>query len=77
MQDPEHAIGDGGRFVAEGPPAEIAASLSTPGDGAFNASGSLFYLSALGSRKVGVLDGSGTVDFQDILVVDNIPKGKK
>src|SRR5262249_46949800 len=44
-----------------GPASEIAASLSQPGDGVFNAAGSLFYLTAFGSGKVGVLDGSGNV----------------
>jgi YVTN family beta-propeller protein len=40
---------------------EIAQSLSQPTDGVFNAAGSTFYLAALGSNKVGVLNSSGTV----------------
>jgi hypothetical protein len=39
--------------VSPGPAGEIAASLAIPGDGVFTASGSLFYLTAFGSGKVG------------------------
>src|SRR5439155_21889460 len=44
-----------------GPASEIALSLSQPGDGVFTADGSKFYLTAFGSRKVGVLNASATV----------------
>ena len=47
--------------VTPGPPAEIANSLSQPGDGVFNAAGSTYYVAAFGSGKVGVLDSSGAV----------------
>ncbi|MEW6268285.1 MAG: hypothetical protein AB1689_03185 [Thermodesulfobacteriota bacterium] len=47
--------------VTPGPPAEVAQSLSQPGDGAFSADGSRFYLTAFGSSKVAVLDGGGAV----------------
>jgi YVTN family beta-propeller protein len=44
-----------------GPPSEVALSLAQPGTGVFNAAGSVFYTPALGSGKVGVLNGSGAV----------------
>ena len=44
-----------------GPPAEIAQSLAQPGDGVFNAAGTVYYLTAFGSGKVGVLNGAGAV----------------
>jgi len=44
-----------------GTPAEVAQSLSQPGMGVFNAAGSTYYLTAFGSRKVAVLNGSGAV----------------
>jgi YVTN family beta-propeller protein len=47
--------------VTPGSPAEIADSLSQPGDGVFTADGSHYYLAAFGSGKVGVLDASGAV----------------
>jgi YVTN family beta-propeller protein len=47
--------------VTPGPASEIAQSLSQPGDGVFSADGSKFYLTAFGSRKVGVLNASGAV----------------
>src|SRR5262245_39213188 len=47
--------------VTPGPAAEIANSLSQPGDGVFNAAGSTYYLAAFGSGKVGVLNSSGAV----------------
>jgi YVTN family beta-propeller protein len=47
--------------VTPGPAAEIAASLSQPGDGVFTANGATFYLTAFGSGKVAVLDAAGAV----------------
>jgi len=47
--------------VTPGPPSEVALSLSQPGDGVFNAAGTTYYLTAFGSRKVAVLNSSGTV----------------
>src|SRR5262249_33248449 len=47
--------------VTPGPPAEIANSLSQPGDGVFNAAGSTYYVAAFGSGKVRVPDSSGAV----------------
>lgn len=44
-----------------GPPSEIAQSLAIPGDGVFNATGTTYYQTAFGSRKVGVLNSSGAV----------------
>ncbi len=40
---------------------EIDNSISQPGDGVFNAAGTVYYLTAFGSRKVGVLNGAGAV----------------
>jgi YVTN family beta-propeller protein len=47
--------------VTPGPQGEIDASLAHPGDGVFTADGNTFYLTALGSAKVGVLNGAGAV----------------
>jgi YVTN family beta-propeller protein len=47
--------------VSPGSPAEVAQSLSQPVAGVFDAAGDTYYLAALGSRKVGVLDGTGAV----------------
>ncbi len=47
--------------VTPGPPAEIQQSLAHPGQGAFNAAGTTYYVAAFGSGKVGVLNGSGVV----------------
>jgi YVTN family beta-propeller protein len=47
--------------VTPGPDGEISQSLAIPGDGVFSASGNTFYLTAFGSSKVGVLNGSGVV----------------
>jgi YVTN family beta-propeller protein len=47
--------------VTPGTPAEIALSLSQPGAGVFKSDGSKFYLTAFGSRKVGVLNAAGAV----------------
>jgi YVTN family beta-propeller protein len=59
--------------VTPGSPQEIAASLASPGDGVFSADGSTFYLTAFGSRKVGVLDAFGAVT--DLIDVGNGPSG--
>ena len=47
--------------VTPGSAGEIAQSVAHPGDGVFNAAGSTFYLTALGSRKVAVLNSAGAV----------------
>jgi YVTN family beta-propeller protein len=47
--------------VSPGPAAEIANSLSQPGDGVFKSDGSTFYVTAFGSSKVGVVNASGVV----------------
>jgi YVTN family beta-propeller protein len=47
--------------VTPGPAGEIAQSLAEPGQGVFSADGSKYYLTAFGSGKVGVLNGSGAV----------------
>jgi len=44
-----------------GPANEIAASLSQPTGGVFDAAGQTYYVAALGSAKVGVLSSSGDV----------------
>ena len=59
--------------VSPGPAQEIAESLANPGDGVFSADGSTFYLTALSSRKVGVLDAFG--DVTDLIDVGNGPSG--
>ena len=53
-----------------GSPAERALSLAQPGGGAFLADGSRFFVPALGSDKVGVLDGATGA------VLDRYPVGR-
>jgi YVTN family beta-propeller protein len=53
--------------VTPGPPGEIALSLSQPVNGVFDAEGHTFYLAALGSSTVAVLDGASGE------VIDRIP----
>ena len=54
--------------ISPGTAEEAALSLAQPGDGEFDASGSLFYLTAFGSGKVAVLDGSTGAALQQIVV---------
>jgi len=57
-----------------GPASELALSLAHPGDGVFSSDGSTYYLTAFGSRKVGVVDAtSGAV--MDRIDVGGGPSG--
>ncbi len=47
--------------MTPGPPSEIDLSLSQPGGIAFDAAGSVLYVTALGSAKVAELDAAGSV----------------
>lgn len=59
--------------ITPGPPAEIAGSLAHPGNGVFTSDGQTFYLAALGSKKVGVLDANANVT--DLIDVGDGPSG--
>lgn len=59
--------------VTPGPPAEIAGSLAHPGDGVFASDGQTFYLTALGSNKVGVLNANA--DVVNLIDVGEGPSG--
>ena len=59
--------------VTPGPAEEIAASLSQPTGGVFDAAGTTYYVAALGSAKVGVLSASGEV--QRRIAVGGGPSG--
>jgi len=48
-------------YAVPGSPSERSLSVAHPGDGVFNAAGSTFYLTALGSRKVAVLNSAGAI----------------
>ncbi len=62
------------RSVTPGPPEEIALSLAIPGDGAFRADGSAYYLTAFGSGVVAVLDGVSAA-VTDRIAVNGGPSG--
>jgi YVTN family beta-propeller protein len=59
--------------VTPGSAGEIADSVAHPGQGVFNAAGNEYYLTAFGSAKVAVLDGSAAVT--DLIDVGGGPSG--
>jgi YVTN family beta-propeller protein len=60
--------------LTPGPPAEVAASLAHPVSGVFNSAGTSFYVAALGSQKVGVVNTSSGV-VADLIDVGPGPSG--